>query len=48
MKIIFQEATENELEALVSMLWNKVLCSKREAPRTPLNPRYIRAFHHIM
>ncbi|MEE9328067.1 MAG: GNAT family N-acetyltransferase [Cocleimonas sp.] len=47
MKLQFRLSTAADLEALVSMLADDVIGTKREDVTTPLNKRYINAFQHI-
>lgn len=47
MKLIFREATKNDLPGLVKLLADDELGAGREDTSSPLNQRYLDAFHSI-
>ena len=47
MNLKFREASERDVPALVQLLANDVLGTKREDTSTPMNPDYLAAFHSI-
>ena len=46
-ELIYRDAVEADLPALVAMLAEDELGATREDPSSPLNPRYLEAFGHI-
>lgn len=48
LNIKYREATESDLEALVTLLSDDELGSKREDSSKPLNPKYRLALQHII
>lgn len=46
-ELLYRDAVEADLPALVAMLAEDALGATREDPSSPLNPRYLDSFRHI-